>query len=216
MPIHLEDRWHELWPALGVGTAGENFAELEAHYASPPRAYHNLSHISQCLEVFDGVASLAKHPAAVEAAIWYHDAVYDSRAKDNESRSAELAAGALRRAGVATVLIEQVSQLILATKTHDPSADDDAPIMVDVDLSILGAAPNRFDEYERQIRTEYEWVSDVMFASGRAGVLSQFLARERIYSTDYFYQSYERQARANMKRSLEILQRLTLHVTDLT
>jgi predicted metal-dependent HD superfamily phosphohydrolase len=78
----------------------------------------------------------------------------------------------------------------------------DAEIVVDVDLSILGAAPERFEEYERQIRAEYRWVPGFLFRRKRAKILQEFLARPRIFSTQTFIDRYEQQARANIARSL--------------
>jgi predicted metal-dependent HD superfamily phosphohydrolase len=89
------------------------------------------------------------------------------------------------------------------TTRHDavPSGAD-AESLVDVDLSILGAPPGRFDEYEQQIREEYAWVPDFVFRRKRAEILEGFLARPAIFSTAHFRSRYERQARENLARSL--------------
>jgi predicted metal-dependent HD superfamily phosphohydrolase len=94
---------------------------------------------------------------------------------------------------------------VLATKQHDGSLHPDAPLLVDVDLSILGQPPERFWQYENQIRAEYEWVPNEVFATRRAEILEQFLARKRIYSTDNFFRKYEAQARMNLRASVENL-----------
>ena len=75
-------------------------------------------------------------------------------------------------------------------------------MMLDVDLAILGAAPGRFDEYERQIRAEYAHVPEAEFRAGRRKVLQGFVERERIYVTDAFHDALEARARANLQRSL--------------
>jgi predicted metal-dependent HD superfamily phosphohydrolase len=135
-------------------------------------------------------------------AIWYYDAIYDPRSRENETRSAELAAVTIRRAGLPGEFGNKVSTLILATTKHDSSVDEDAPLMVDVDLSILGQPRQRFEGYERQIRKEYDWVSDEAFAVGRALVLKSFLNRPTIYATNFFQRKYEEQARLNLANSL--------------
>jgi predicted metal-dependent HD superfamily phosphohydrolase len=66
-----------------------------------------------------------------------------------------------------------------------------------------------FDQYERQIRLEYEWVTDKAFVSGRSAVLQSFLDRPAIYSTDFFRTKFEVQARHNITRSLACLSRRT-------
>lgn len=208
MAPHTSTKWTELWQKLGVKGAQESQLDaLVAHYSEPHRAYHNLAHISDCLEQFEPVRSYAHNPEAVELAIWYHDVIYDPRAKDNEERSAEVAVRTAGEAGLPASFQGSVKALILATKKHDASLDRDAALMVDVDLSILGREPDRFDQYEGQIRQEYDWVSEEAFTAGRTAVLESFLARPAVYGTEFFKNRYERQARENIERSIRNLRR---------
>ena len=207
MDTQAKTKWIEFWQKLGVkNNPAPYFTELETRYSEPHRAYHNLAHVADCLEEFEPVKHLARDPLAVEMAIWYHDAVYDPRAKDNEERSAKLATRVGNKISLPSPLNQRVKNLILATKKHDASLDPDAAVLVDVDLSILGRGPRRFDEYENQIRQEYGWVSDEAFAAGRKAVLDSFLTRPVIYSTEIFRNKYEQQARENLKRSIVKLQ----------
>jgi predicted metal-dependent HD superfamily phosphohydrolase len=164
-----------------------------------------LAHIEDCLGEFDRAKQLATDPAAVELAIWFHDAVYDPRAADNEERSAELAKDWLSDAQASDALTDSVGRLVLATKNHDASLHADAPLLVDVDLSILGKPPEQFWEYERHIRAEYAWVEKTVFAAKRVEILHRFLARQRIYQTELFFQRMEAQARANLRASVQRL-----------
>lgn len=51
----------------------------------------------------------------------------------------------------------------MATR-HDAVPDvNDAEVLVDVDLLILGTPSERFDEYEQQVRDEYFWVPESVF-----------------------------------------------------
>ncbi|TJX20276.1 MAG: hypothetical protein E5W21_34370, partial [Mesorhizobium sp.] len=63
-------------------------SELSALYRATDRRYHGLAHIEAMLELAADYRRLLHDPEAVEAAIWFHDAIYDSRAKDNEAQSA--------------------------------------------------------------------------------------------------------------------------------
>ena len=208
MAPQVKTKWTELWQKLGVKGAQESHLDtMVAHYSEPHRAYHNLAHISDCLEQFGPVRSRAHNAGAVELAIWYHDVIYDPRAKDNEERSAEVAVHVAGEAGLPVSFQESVKALILATKKHDASLDRDAALIVDVDLSILGRDPDRFDQYESQIRQEYNWVSEEAFAAGRTAVLESFLARPAIYGTEFFKSRYERHARENLERSIRSLRR---------
>ena len=155
-------------------------------------------------------ASLAD-PEAVEAAIWFHDAIYDSKAKDNEAQSAALAEKKGSRAAPIRSASSRIAAMIVATATHQlPPFDDatairDASLFLDMDLSILGAAPDAFDAYEHAVRREYGWVEEPMWRAGRSAVLKNFLARPHIFHTEEFRQRFEPQAQANMARSLEAL-----------
>jgi predicted metal-dependent HD superfamily phosphohydrolase len=178
---------------------------LVSRYSEPQRHYHNLSHIAECLVEYDAAREIAVDPVTVELAIWFHDAVYDSQASDNEERSAALARERLAPAERGVELSGVVAALILATKTHEPSAHPDAALLVDVDLSILGQPEGRFSSYELQIRREYAWVPDQTFAAKRAEILGRFLARDRIYTTAPFFSKYEVRARRNLERSMRAL-----------
>jgi len=174
-------------------------------YSESHRHYHNLAHLAECLSEFDRAQRLAREPVAVELAIWFHDAVYDTRAADNEERSAQLALEWLSETNAVPALLDAVPRLILATKKHDASLHVDAALLVDVDLSILGQPQDRFSEYETQIRSEYSWVPQQVFCSKRAEILAGFLARSRIYNTDNFFRRFEARARANLQASVRRL-----------
>lgn len=167
---------------------------LRERYAEPHRRYHTLEHIEHCLAEFADARHLAENPEDVELALWFHDAVYDTRRHDNEERSAawllELRPDAKRAA-----------DLILATKHHRASTPDEA-LLVDVDLAILGQSEERFGLYERRIREEYAWVPEPIFRQKRAEILQGFLARPFIYGTEFFRARYETAARRNLQRSL--------------
>ena len=146
---------------------------------------------------------------AIEMALWFHDAVYDPKASDNEERSAALASEAMEGASISPAFIADVVRLVMSTKTHTTGAHDDARWMIDIDLSILGRDQMRFDEYEAQIRAEYAWVPADVYAKKRAEILEGFLARDRLFSTDYFHQRYESQARANLAGLIASLRNTT-------
>ncbi|HLX69941.1 MAG TPA: hypothetical protein VKV04_09975, partial [Verrucomicrobiae bacterium] len=178
------------------------YERLKTAYASPGRRYHNHRHISDCLAEFEAARGLAKQPAAVELALWFHDAVYDSTAADNEERSAALAKECLDSAGRAD-LSQTVAGLVMATKLHNAIAGTDAALVVDVDLSILGQDERRFAEYEAGIRVEYAWVAQKVFNAKRAEILQGFLKRPRIYATEHFWSKYEVLARRNLERAIK-------------
>jgi predicted metal-dependent HD superfamily phosphohydrolase len=200
------DRWAQLWRQVtAIGDPLPAYQELASLYSQPHRHYHNLRHIADCLAEFDSARHLAREPVALELAIWFHDAIYDTHAQDNEEGSAELAKQRIAEAAGSADWCKSVAALVLSTKVHEPTTHPDAPLLVAVDLSILGQAEERFQEYEAQIRREYEWVPGTTFAAKRAEILERFLARERLYATEHFFAKYESQARANLQDSLRKL-----------
>jgi len=201
-----QERFVNLWHRLGgQGDASELFATLLTAYTEPQRAYHNVAHLQDCLAQFDAARGEAQHPAAVEMALWFHDAIYDPHATDNEERSAAWAIQALTNGGVAQATTARIGDLVLSTQHKVVPTDQDAALLVDVDLSILGRAPAVFDAYDRQIRNEYQWVPEPQYCIRRAQVLGKFLALPRLYQTAYFYTQYEKQARENLARAIDRL-----------
>lgn len=199
-------RWSQLWQrATGAEPPPEHFETLARLYAEPHRHYHNQHHILDCLAEFDRHRAAASDPIATELAIWFHDAIYDTRVADNEERSADLAEDWLAKSKAGPRLVTAVKSLILATKLHDIQGHPDAPLLVDIDLSILGRSSHRFWQYEGQIRQEYAWVDKVVFATKRAEILRRFLARPQIYHTEIFHQELEAPARANLTASIKRL-----------
>lgn len=199
--------WQRLWGELGAASVnGGLMNQLVAAYSERQRHYHTLQHLRECLAHFDAAASLARHPAEVELALWFHDAVYDPQADDNEERSAQWARDSVLAAGCGEDVAQRVHDLVMATKQHQAAPDDlDAALLLDVDLAILGASPARFDEYERQIRAEYAHVEPAAWGPRRARVLGGFLQRPRLYLTQPFHDALEARARANLERSLKAL-----------
>ena len=201
------DQWNATWRELGAADSPalqDAFEDLVARYAEPHRKYHTLEHLDECLATFANVRALAGRPAEVEVALWFHDAIYDTRSNSNEKQSAALAASTVREALGSPECAGRVGALVMATRHVELPTDGDTRLLVDVDLSILGANPVRFDAYERQVREEYAWVPDMVFRTKRRKILEGFLARPAIFSTPYFRQRLEARARANIARSLEV------------
>jgi predicted metal-dependent HD superfamily phosphohydrolase len=201
-------RWRRLWMTLGVG-AGDPalFQQLQASYAQPWRAYHNMQHIQEALQHFDHAYSLAEQPAEVEVAIWFHDAIYDPKRPDNEVRSAEWAQQALLSRQIPPAKAQRVYDLILATQHDHSPTTTDAALLIDIDLVILGQPATRFAAYDQAIRLEYDWVPATTFRTRRCAVLQHFLDRTRIYQTDYFFVRLEQQARQNLAHAIAQLQK---------
>jgi len=183
---------------------------IKALHAGPERGYHAWSHPAALLDLMEEVRDQLSDPAAVRCAILLHDAIYDAKRSDNERRSAALAADLL--AGhVPAETIRRAVRLIEATERHEVPPDvgddeaSDARFFLDLDLSILGADARAFDAYEAGVRHEHQHVPDAAFRAGRAAILGRFLARDRLYLSDWGIARFETQARQNLARSLAAL-----------
>jgi predicted metal-dependent HD superfamily phosphohydrolase len=181
---------------------------LERAYAEPHRRYHTRRHIEDCL------AKLAAWPGLSPAerrvliwAIWWHDAVYDPRASDNEAESAELARRDLPGLGATPAEVDEVARLIRLTAGHHVAEDDRlGAILVCIDLSILAAEPPAYDAYSAAVRAEYAHVPDEAWRRGRAAVLQRFLETPVIFPDPGFRAAHEAQARANLAREIASLE----------
>lgn len=205
-PGLLQLSWARCWH--GLRAAGDGHAlrqRLLDAWAEPQRKYHTSQHLGECLALFERCRSMAEQPAEVEIALWFHDAMYDVRGKDNEARSASWAQTELRTAGVSDEAIARITGHIMATCHAALPQGLDQQLLVDIDLSILGASRPRFIEYEQQVRAEYAWVPGVLFRHKRREILQEFLARQPIFSTPMVQGELESQARDNLAFSIAAL-----------
>ncbi|HEX7743649.1 MAG TPA: metal-dependent phosphohydrolase, partial [Micromonosporaceae bacterium] len=172
--------------------------------------YHTVEHLVAVLDVVDAYADLAAHADLVRLAAWFHDAVYDPRARGdgNERASAALAGECLGRLGVPPDGIAEVRRLVLLTAGHEAgSGDPDAALLCDADLAILTSPPPDYDRYAAAIRREYGHVPDDDFRTGRAAVLDHLLALPALFRTRPLTDRWETAARANLRRELAALRR---------
>lgn len=202
------EQWFLTWAQFSVEKSDllmDLYRELISSCQASHRSYHNEQHLDECFACFKDVRAESRHPAEIEMAIWFHDAIYDSRRKDNEELSADWAQRETLRFGVSRESAERIHSLILATKHQSAPVTQDSKILVDVDLAILGSEPGRFDQYEKQVREEYSWVPGFLFRRKRRQLLEELLGRQSIYSTALFRERYEQRARDNLRRSLDRL-----------
>lgn len=199
--------WSAAWHGLGAASPDEAlYRELLARYAEPHRHYHTRQHLDECFTHWAQVRQWAQRPHDIEIALWFHDAIYETAHKDNEAQSANWAHAAVLSHGLTEEVAHRIHALVMATAHHARPVGDDANLLIDIDLGILGTSPSRFAAYETQVRQEYAWVPACVYKRERRKVLQAFLNRPYIYATPYFRTTYEAQARANLHQSLADLQ----------
>lgn len=203
-----EPQWNAEWQELAARAPEAGLlAQLTARYSEAHRHYHTLQHLDACLRHLAVLRDQASRAPELAIALWFHDAIYDIGAADNERRSADWASAALTDAGVTQAVAERVHALIMVTRHDQPPQSPDQALLLDIDLAILGTPGDVFDGYEQQIFREYRSVPPAAMRSNRRRILQGFLDRPRIYHTHTMHDAREAQARANLQRSIQALAR---------
>lgn len=197
------NRWQEFACRLSLPAeeAAPIYVKLEECYGEPQRHYHTLPHI---LDMLDGRDALGIDGYALEAAIWFHDVIYDPKSAENETRSAEFAAETL--AGIPDPNFHSdLARLIQITDHRTAPEEDDEQVICDLDLMILGRNDESYDAYTEAVRMEFSHVPDDLFNRARRSVLQAFLDRTVIYHTEAMREQFEDAARENLRREMKSL-----------
>lgn len=201
-PFLSERRWNSLMSQYKLPNCRDIFDQLCRAYSQRHRAYHTASHVNECLHHLDAIGPLPVRPQEIEMALWFHDAIYKPRSTKNESDSAHWCSEFMQSQLIEEPTIARIEQLIMVTAHNRLPNTLDEFLIADIDLSILGAEPRRFAEYDEAIRFEYKWVPNLLYKRKRRQVLENFLARESLYHLEYFTSRYEEQARDNLKMAI--------------
>ncbi|WP_285101092.1 DUF4031 domain-containing protein [Promicromonospora sp. MEB111] len=207
----LLSRWDGLWadPSL----ARDAGTDLVDRWREPHRVYHTTFHLAAALDALDVVAAESRVADRslwrARLALWFHDAVHDGVAQQDEERSAELVAellGPLAGAGVTSADIDETARLVMVTADHAP-ADDDVigGLVSDADLAVLGGSPTVYTRYTHQVRAEYCDVPDPLFRAGRSEVLRTLLAGGPLFRTAPGTTRWQDAARSNLTAELATL-----------
>ncbi len=204
---YLQIEWKELLTNYGIQEeiAEKYLKEIIEKYSEKKRFYHNLSHIHFLLKSAAKLKNYFQDYNSVRFAIWFHDVIYNTKKSSNEEKSAELTVKMLVELNIPITTINLVEKMIIATKTHSINGlAEDGKIFLDLDLSILGASPEIYQQYHQAIRKEYSWVPWFLYRRSRKSILSSFLAREHIFFTDELAK-LEQIARQNINEEIIFL-----------
>lgn len=182
---------------------GEN---LLARWSAPARRYHDAVHLGEVLDRLNGLPGGREVP--VRLAAWFHDAVYEptAAAGASEQASAALLEELGPECGFEPAVVTEAMRLVALTAGHEAHADDvAAAALMDADLAILAADPDRYLDYAAGVRAEYAHILEDAFASGRTAVLQGLLEHDPLFVTTVGRSRWERAARANMAVELRML-----------
>lgn len=176
-------------------------------YNEPQRVYHTLIHIESCFAMFDEVKHLLDNPDALALAIWFHDAIYELGACDNEKRSADWFM--VETKGLfADKLRQQVYTHIMATLHCGRTIEGrDSQFMVDIDLSSFGMPWPQFLRDSKNVRNERLDIPDHEFYTKQCGFQKALLERPKFFQSDYFFEHYEDQARRNLTEFFTLIEK---------
>lgn len=207
----LADQWDKLM-AAGDATDRDStltFGDIVQAYGEPHRFYHTLEHIYALLSMAEPLSF--EDPASVKMAIFYHDFIYDTDPQalqemqqglrpGNEERSAQRAIVDMTRLGFSTDTIDRTARMIRLTATHllEPHDSKDAALFLDLDMSILGAPPERYGLYASQVYCEYQQMGQQTLTESRLAFIEATLKSPKIFHTDIFTRRYEAKARVNL------------------
>jgi len=200
------DRFRALWKRCSAGARANDgstvFEQLLEHYREAHRFYHTPDHIRHCLEQFDMARDEMIDPDAVELALWFHDAIYETPGSDNELRSAEwflLVAGDDLRED----LCKRVYAMIMVTVHPSEPSDTDEQIVVDIDLSSFALPWERMQRDSEAVRREMQHMSDREFYAAQIRFLESLLNRAAFFGSAFFNGRSEAAACTNVTRYLD-------------
>lgn len=193
-------------PALGGQLSPSFWARLAKHYASPPRAYHNLRHVLSVAEWFAAWQGAWQRPSEVFGAVLFHDAIYEATEADNEAKSAALAREALAHTDVDLSLVATlIHGTALSTVPPPREAGSDLALFVDCDRAVLGASPPEYARYARAIAEEYARLPPRAYRRGRRAFLERAIASDAQFLTPGMQERLGPQARENLAWELSTL-----------
>lgn len=201
---NLSRAWHRLMPEapeLGDG--------LLERWSEPHRSYHSPTHLAAVLRTIGVLERAGELPVPLRRrtllAAWYHDAVYDGAAGEDEEASARLAEEQLGGL-IAEEEVRDVGRLVRLTAHHAPEeADITGTVLSDADLEVLGRQDSAYRRYAEQVRNDYAHVPSAQFAAGRAAVLRRLLEHPQLYHTATGRELWEAQARQNLTAEIRRL-----------
>jgi predicted metal-dependent HD superfamily phosphohydrolase len=175
--IDLADQWRAAHADLGIEPDLGVFQQVVEHWNGEGRFYHAIAHLEHGLRA---LADAGPEAALVRLVWFFHDVIYVVGRADNEARSADWFVSYARGRGLDEASAERGRELILFTRDHQGAVTDDPlwPLLNDVDLGVLVAAPHAYERYAQDVWREYAAVATrERYVLGRTAFLTAMRAR---------------------------------------
>lgn len=215
----LQNEWLKLGRALDFSSKGESReakwkvlgADLLSRWHEPHRHYHDAQHLEDVLLALDMLkVSGSRIEPETLLAVWFHDAIYQTRPGADEHESAKYSDYALRDLGFGKPLREIVYDSVMATDPARSYDGQDSRVLqlLDADIWVFASRAERYSQYAKDVRAEYAHVSEADFRFGRSAVLTRFLEKPALYKTPHAQKNWELAARKNVATELAELDML--------
>ncbi len=172
--------------------------QLIQAYNEPGRFYHTLGHIECCLGLFEDVEDIANNADALALSIWFHDAIYEPGANDNEQRSADWFMEITKNNFDDDLRNLVYTHIIATLHCNAEIKDRDSRLMIDIDLSSFGMPWRTFLHDSENVRKELPHLTNDEFYPKQCAFSQSLLEKSRFFQSEYFFEHYEAQARKNL------------------
>ncbi|MGE4313676.1 MAG: hypothetical protein AB7E85_05325 [Pseudobdellovibrionaceae bacterium] len=147
------------------------------------------------------------------ASTFWHDIVYDivqdpaMTRVTNEERSARMSKQHLYDLGIHDDMRATIASWVNSTNSHrcNPKANMAQAYFLDADMAIMGASPDRYTRYRKQVREDYARYSDEAYRAGRYNFLLKMLKladKNELFLTPQFQEDFGAQAKANIEAEM--------------
>lgn len=187
-----------------IVSKAENFVtkklgkEIDSKYL-----YHNLRHtqrvVKSARELVEGEGVGKKDQGKLMVAVWFHDLGYLKSHNNHEQESCVMARGFLEKQGSKDEFIDDVCQLILATKMNYEPKNSLEEIMRDADSSHF--AKKSFVQTSELLREELKLLKleDYTVDEWREENIQLLRVKHRFY-TDFAKENWQKEKDKNIKR----------------
>ncbi|XP_046744491.1 uncharacterized protein LOC124410286 [Diprion similis] len=211
----IEESWKVATEGLNSDVCDTWIIKLQDVYSEEKRTYHNLDYLQDKLLHYYEIKDNLTNPRAVLLALFFQNFEYDPKALDCEEKNLQHFISFADEAEIPAngELRNEVCALLKAAATHSTDAhkvggafgEEDAHYLLDLDMAILGAEPEKYTEYTERVRGEYGFLSAPMYTALRLKVLQNFLQIPNIFATKEFREKFEEQARKNIQAEVVLL-----------
>ena len=173
--------------------------------------YHGLSHTLRVVEKATELADEAKLDETVKErllmAAWFHDVGFTKIIEGHEVESARIASDFLNKEGVEANIIEEVNQIILATKMDVVPTTISEKLLRDADCSHLGS--KNYTEFSQLLQKEIELLSgEKIKETDWLNKNIDFLTNGHRFHTDIAVRKWEKQKAKNLAQLLKTEKKL--------